>query len=459
MKNVLLSTFTACLCAMVFTSCESVDFAEIYGTNTDNDGAPKQTLKVKAQSTEGTITYPVVVYAFDADGNYVANQTIASSSSNLSLKLPSGTYNIVALAGTEGLTIPEVENINTKIDIMSQSTVALQMGSANVTIGTTPVSAYINMGYKVCGVRFTLSQVPEDAVSVSVTVSNIVSAMDFLGNPSGTSDVTIPLNETIEYGVWSSSEVYIMPFNASSTVLTISITRPDNTETYSYTHSLGLEKGTPYHFRGTYMTSGGGGDSNIGLSGNFIAATWNDLQTVDFNFGDYKKPTIVESGYIPAYSIWKGHAVVSVKDIDDHTEELLLFSLKEWTDVGGCKNSNNPNMADSIAKSYIEGEYGEWRMQTQAEVQAIRDMYIGEGKPSLSLLLESTYDENGNPGAPIEYSANEDDPTKGDNATYLCDSAQTSYSYSPKYGSFVTTKSATKKLYRLRLVKTITHSY
>ena len=232
-----------------------------------------------------------------------------------------------------------------------------------------------------------------------------------------------------------------------------------NAETYSYTHSSGLEIGTPYHFRGTYMVSGGGGDSNIGLSGNFIAATWNDLQTVDFNFGNYIKPTVVESGYIPPFSIWKGHSVVSVRDIDDHTEELLLFSLKEWTDVGGSNNSLNPNMADSIAKSYVEGEYDGWRMQTKEEVKAIRDMYIGGGKPSLSLLLESTYDENGNPGAPIEYSANEDDPTKGDNATYLCDSAQTSYSYSPKYGSFVSTKSATKKLYRLRLVKTITYEY
>ena len=116
-------------------------------------------------------------------------------------------------------------------------------------------------------------------------------------------------------------------------------------------------------------------------------------------------------------------------------------------------------MADSIAKSYVEGEYDDWRMQTKEEVQAIREMYIGEGKPSLSLLLESTYDENGNPGAPVVFSMNEENPTEGNNVTYLCDSAQTSYSYSPKYGSFVSTKSASKKLYRLRLVKTVTHSY
>lgn len=464
MKNHSVNVFWLFAALLLMASCEVVDLTDLHSSNSSqgSTSANAQTLRVNATATEGTISYPVTVYAFAADGSYVASQAIESASGSLSLKLDPGSYRIVALAGTDDITIEEVEGLGSKINVPSQSTTALQMGSANVTITSTPVNAYINMGYMVSGVRFTLSNVPEDATAVSVTVSNVATQMDFSGTPAGNSAVTIPLDETIEYGTWRSSEVFMMPSNATSTVITISVTRPNNTETYSYTHSAALVAGTPYHFRGTYVASSGGGesdDSKINLSGDFIAATWNDTEIVDFNFGNQVLPMVVESGYVPPYSIWKGHAVALVKDIDDHTEELLLFSLKEWTDVGGYKNSTNPNMADSIANSYVEGEYDEWRIQTKEEVQAIRDKYIGEDKPSLSILLESIYDEDGNPGAPIGYSENKDDPTAGDNMTYLCDDAKNSYSYSPYYGAFVTTGSAKKKLYRLRLVKSVKYTY
>lgn len=448
----------------LMASCEAVDLTELHSSSSSqgSKSANAQTLNVNATSTEGTISYPVTVYAFASDGKYVASQAITSASSSLSLKLDPGSYRIVALAGTDDVTIESVETLGSEITVPSQSATALQMGSANVTVTSTPVNAYINMGYMVSGVRFTLSNVPEDATDVSVTVSNVANSMDFSGAPAGNTTVTVPLKESIEYRTWTSSETFVMPSTATSTVLTISITRPDNTETYSYTHASALATGTPYHFRGAYIESSGGGnggESKINLSGDFIAATWNDTQIVDFNFGNQVLPKVVESGYIPPYSIWNGHAVALVKEIDEHTEELLLFSLKEWTDVGGYKNSTNPNMADSIANSYVEGEYDEWRIMTIEEVDAIREMYIGEGKPSLSLLLESVHDIEGNVGAPIVYSDNKDDPTKGDNVTYLCNDAKNSYSYSPNYGIKISTSSAYKKLYRLRLVKTVIHEY
>lgn len=452
MKNLYKNVCWLFATLLMLVSCEAVDLTELHSSDSSqgSKSANAQILRVNATATEGSISYPVTVYAFAADGSYVASQAIETASGSLSLKLAPGSYRIVAFAGTDDLTIEEVEGIGSKIDVPSQSTTALQMGTANVTVASTPVNAYINMGYMVSGVRFTLSDVPEDATAVSVTVSNVATEMDFSGEPKGSSAVTIPLDETFELGGWKSSEVFVMPSTATSTVLTISITRPDNTETYSYTHPSALIAGTPYHFRGKYMASSGGGesgDSKISLSGDFIAATWNDTEIVDFNFGDYKKPTIVESGYIPPYSIWNGHVVALVDSIDEHTEDLLLYSLAEWSDVPPY--SVNPIMADSIAKSYIEGDLAEWTIPTKEQAKALRNAYnINGNNPSLGLLLE----EAGS-NAVGYWKKTEDN---GINVRYLCENGNNRYNFNP---SSNVDKTYASQLYLLRLVKVVRHEY
>lgn len=452
MKNLYKNVCWLFATLLMLVSCEAVDLTELHSSDSSqgSKSANAQILRVNATATEGTISYPVTVYAFAADGSYVASQAIETASGSLSLKLDPGSYRIVAFAGTDDLTIEEVEGIGSKIDVPSQSTTALQMGTANVTVASTPVNAYINMGYMVSGVRFTLSDVPEDATAVSVTVSNVATEMDFSGEPKGSSAVTIPLDETFELGGWKSSEVFVMPSTATSTVLTISITRPDNTETYSYTHPSALIAGTPYHFRGKYMASIGGGesgDSKISLSGDFIAATWNDTEIVDFNFGNQVLPQIVESGYVPPYSIWNGHAVALVDSIDEHTEDLLLYSLAEWTDVNSIKTSTT--QADSIANSYVEGSLDGWRIPSSEEVKKLKTMYdIYEDNLSLSSLLESAG------GASVGYW---EDWAGKDNTSYLCEGASRYYDFEKKAQSvYVVSKS---NVYRLRLVKTIRLEY
>ena len=143
MKNHYYSVCWLFAALLLLASCEVVDLTELHSSDSSQSSksANAQTLKVNATSTEGTISYPVTVYAFDSDGNYAASQTIQSASSSLSLKLDPGSYRLVALAGTEGVTIAEVENTASVIEIPSQSTTALQMGSANVSIASTSVSA------------------------------------------------------------------------------------------------------------------------------------------------------------------------------------------------------------------------------------------------------------------------------------------------------------------------------
>jgi len=452
MKNHSVNVFWLFAALLLMASCEVVDLTDLHSSNSSqgSTSANAQTLRVNATATEGTISYPVTVYAFAADGSYVASQAIESASGSLSLKLDPGSYRIVALAGTDDITIEEVEGLGSKINVPSQSTTALQMGSANVTITSTPVNAYINMGYMVSGVRFTLSNVPEDATAVSVTVSNVATQMDFSGTPAGNSTTVAPLSYSVSDKVWQSDEIYLMPAKEQKTIFSINITRPDNTETYAYTYPSALVVGTPYHFRGKYTKQesqpGQEEQSGILLEGDFSAAVWDELQTIDFDFGGNDIGTAEGSEYIKSGTIWNGHVVAIADSIDEHNEELLLYSIAEWTDVSSSlPKSSYPNMADSIAKSYIEGDLSGWEIPTKAQVDAIKAIYYAGSGTSLSTLLEQVE------GGSVGYWEN-----SGNNTRYLCDGA--TYSYNFKQFNNVS-KAGAGTLYRLRLVKKVKYTY
>lgn len=452
MKNHSVNVFWLFAALLLMASCEVVDLTDLHSSNSSqgSTSANAQTLRVNATATEGTIDYPLTVYAFAADGSYVASQAIESASGSLSLKLDPGSYRIVALAGTDDITIEEVEGLGSKINVPSQSTTALQMGSANVTITSTPVNAYINMGYMVSGVRFTLSDVPEDATAVSVTVSNVATEMDFTGTPAGNSTTVAPLSYSVSDKVWQSDEIYVMPAKEQKTIFSINITRPDNTETYAYTYPSALVVGTPYHFRGKYTKQedqpGQEEQSGILLEGDFSAAVWDELQTIDFDFGGNDIGTAEGNEYIPSGSIWNGHVVAIAESIDEHNEELLLYSIAEWTDVSSSlPKSSYPNMADSIAKSYIEGDLTGWEIPTKAQVDAIKAIYYAGSGTSLSTLLEQVE------GGSVGYWEN-----SGNNTRYLCDGA--TYSYNFKQFNNVS-KAGAGTLYRLRLVKKVKYTY
>ncbi len=454
MKNHSVNVFWLFAALLLMASCEVVDLTDLHSSNSSqgSTSANAQTLRVNATATEGTISYPVTVYAFAADGSYVLSQAIETAFVSQTQKLDHCSYRIVALAGTDDITIEEVEGLGSKINVPSQSTTALQMGSANVTITSTPVNAYINMGYMVSGVRFTLSNVPEDATAVSVTVSNVATQMDFSGTPAGNSTTVAPLSYSVSDKVWQSDEIYLMPAKEQKTIFSINITRPDNTETYAYTYPSALVAGTPYHFRGKYTKQesqpGQEEQGGILLEGDFSAAVWDELQTIDFDFGGNDVGTAEGSEYIKSGTIWNGHVVAIADSVDEHTEDLLLYSIEEWTDVASAISTTNPNQAKSIAENYVEDDITGWDIPTKEQAKALKVLYNAGNIPSLSSLLEQV------DGGAVGYWE-----TSGDNTRYLCEDATYSYNFKP---SGVVSKIPEKSkllLFRLRLVKTVRYTY
>lgn len=238
-----------------------------------------------------------------------------------------------------------------------------------------------------------------------------------------------------------------MPAKEQKTILSISITRPGNTETYAYTYPSALTVGTPYHFRGAYSKQEvPEGQGKIVLEGDFSAAVWNDLQTIDFDFGGNSTGTAEGSERIRSGSIWNGHVVAIADSVDEHTEDLLLYSIAEWTDVSSSfPKSANPDMAETIAKGYVEGDLGGWVIPTKEQANIIKSLYNAGGTHSLSSLLEQV------DGGSVGYWE-----TSGDNTRYLCEGATYSYNFKPANSI---SKAGTSTLYRLRLVKTVRYTY
>lgn len=102
-------------------------------------------VRITTRAGGENLPYPVSVYAFAPDGACVAQQTVTKATDALKLSLPSGTYHLVALAGTDDYTLPEPMTFTSAITLKAGKTTAssaLMMGSANITLAT------IGMGTK-----------------------------------------------------------------------------------------------------------------------------------------------------------------------------------------------------------------------------------------------------------------------------------------------------------------------
>lgn len=442
-----------------FVSCEKIDLDGIQTTQTGSQSNGKaHSLKVLTSTGElSEMRYPLSVYAFDAEGNLAGQQTIGSSSEALTLPLTAGNYNVVAISHTEGISLPSSPNRTTKITVGTQSQDCLLIGNAVVTMGVKTASVDIKMGIKSAETQFVLEDIPSDATEVYVNVSNLATYMDFSGAVSGTTIAKIPLKKSGTSGKWQSDKAYLLPGTEANTVFTVSIVRPDNTESYSYTHPGTLKGGTPYVITGTYNTDGG-----MSLTGSFVPATWANTVYINFSMGESSGGTIdggggtssggevveVPSGLQPG-GLWDGHVIALVKPVSETETELTLLSLEEWEDVVSAKNASNPSQAADIASAYREDGLGGWTIPTKDQAKALKELYDGADMSAGNMydVINNTLNSLGKESVKYFYSY-----MSGDNSRYLCEDA----TYTYHFGKTVSvTQAGANVKYRLRLVKTI----
>lgn len=330
-------------------------------------------LRVQTRTaTETGVPYPLTIYAFNSDGQCAATQTIGNESERLSLSLPAGSYRLLALAGTNGYTLPATfvkTSSITMTDAHGITTTALMSGNADVTLTSSEATANILLSYRVARLSMTLTDIPTDVTAVNVSFSPQYGSYTVDGNYSSAGKTaTVACKKTSgSTGEWSVSEFYLFPGSSQQTVLSIALTGSNGkTDTYGYTYTSPLVAATPYALTGSYK-------KGLSVGGTLTAEGWKTPVTISFNFGIGGSDTpgdegdVVSVTKIPGVAtIWNGTCVVGVTDQTASGATLLVMSVSEWSD-------QKPTDAIASIQAYTVATLpGTWRLPTDAEVPVLR---------------------------------------------------------------------------------------
>lgn len=445
----------------ILSSCEKVDMLEDGedGAQTNTSGVTRN-VKLVAKAIDNTdVAYPLTIYAFDTEGNYVTSTVINSKDdASATLKLKKGRYHLTAVSlpsSYESLSSVKDWNATFSMPKSGYATEPLMTGSADINVTSSDQIAHISLGYRQASLSVTINDVPSSVTSVDVTLSSAYTGMTLAADLSGKMMVTVPCvkGATSNNGAtWSTGKFYILPSVNAQPSITISFSGGTTGDvSYSHTYNASLLAGTPYNFTATYKGKAEGGgessDDDVTINTDISAGKWADEVKEAFNFGPEtvqpETPSNPESNVITVTTlpgsgdIWNGHVVGFVNEISETEREIVLISTKEWEKISSAFSSN-ANQAKEIAAQYEENGLSGWIIPTRNDGMALNRLYSYDNNRAL---INSALETCGGTGLIQMYGTS--------TVRYLCADAEYTYSYK----SANITKAGEKATYYLRLVK------
>lgn len=450
-------------------SCEKYQF--------DNENKPADvqnaSVRVITRAAEmSSLSYPIHVYAFSQTGALLTRQELMSADdAPLMLSLPQSVQcRIVAISADESVyDFPDNPTLSSVIkmkkptnytDLSEQgqsilqgfsTSSPLQMGTADVIVTGNSANVSIQLNYLVASLNVSLSNLPQECKSAYIYVASSQTGVTLGGDFSGTQTSRIPLDTQ----TWSTGDVYLFPTSGSQTTFTIAYNDEEGEQYASVCYMSTLNAGKPYILNGT--CTGG----SMVVTGDITAPEWGSPVRLDFTFTPGGTTTLDADGEKPgdnpetedAYSVasipqspslWEGHLVASVTPEGNDRAVLLLMSLADEGSLTSALNTTNPTTAFIHAQNYTEYTLSSWRIPTEAEASALREVYINNPDKMENLIIESQ-------ASPIVLT-----DEKGNNLRYLCEDAQKTFSFKPgsAYNS-IRNAGESVNTYRLRLVKTV----
>lgn len=414
LKPLLISFLAVCLTACVSDGEYSVISNDTYSR-----------LTVSANASAEDLTFPVVISAYDDDGNRATQQELTSITTPATLSLQKGSYTITASSGNK-----DFSKGYTTSDPLAMGVKSIEInGNTNLEL---------KMAYRVAKVNVTLSDIEQDVTDVSITINSLYSSINELGELGGNISPTIPCTKDAD-GKWKTGTFYTLPGTGSNTQLIVTKHFAEGTKQYTVTIDEPLKAGNIYNLNGRYDDT----HATYKLQVSLTFEGWQETVSKDFSFDD-NGGTVTEPGESSGgndspstsdapseASIWNGHVVALV---DGNT--IILISKKEWniTDASSIPT-------DEIS-AYSEDSYTGWTIPTEAQGKAIASRYCTAGYKinDINNVLDANSLTKLNDG-------------KGD-IRYLCADGTSAFSFA-YYNSTVGTSNKSYD-YRMRLVKTIT---
>lgn len=433
------------LLSLFLFSCESAWLDETMGS----DEFTSLTVQTQASGNLRLI-YPIQVLAYEsASGQLMSEQTIGSASEKLSLALPEGEYDLVALAGMSDYQLDDKNSYDSQI-LMGEKIPenALIQGQAQVVIDSKATTTEIVMGYQVACLDLTLREIPKGTSEVTITLSPIHTSIGLNGEKTGEPEkVTLTAKSTGEEGVWKVPRCYLFGSEGEQTILSINLINEKGKTVYGHTIKQSLEAGIPYSISGSYQ----GGFS---LDGEVLLQDWGETVPLKFTFGeasvtepdeedsDENEPPTLTDIPLPG-DLYKGSVVGAIISQNATEAKILLISAQMWENVATAYNEAEEwDKTEAIVDGYSENNLSGWAIPTKEEADLLSD-----GSLSSTQLEKINQALQGAGGDPWISSDQEDE--NGKLIRYLCNEGLHSYTIGKSDYPRATGKS---RRYFLRLV-------
>ena len=335
-------------------------------------------IRTRSASNDLEVSYPVIVYVMNSEGTCVSRETVVSAESALSIDLPSGEYNVYAVAGAteDSYTLPTMQTATPTSELLLKENAKhgdLMAASSTITLGKNETNQLtLNLARKVMKVTsLTINDVPADVTAVTMTFSPLCKSLRLNGtfNTTATSQ-TVSLTKQTDETTWTNSESLFLLPQTGSTTITIGLTKGEQTTNYSYACQQTLDANHELTIAATYA-----GDRKITMTGSINGVAWGDPIDITFEFGEDNTSdnkggdSNNSSDEVPeVHSVYKDCYVLSVAD--DGNDKVVTLLHKNAVAISGSGKTEAAVSAeiDAILPSFnINGITG-WRIPTRADL-------------------------------------------------------------------------------------------
>lgn len=388
-------TILLLLVALLTAACsKSISLDEEENTEKQTTG----TLAVRAANvisaggeSEGSseVSYPITVYVMNNSGSCVALQQINSSDEQLQMKLPTGLYDIYAVAGADA----DIYDLPSKNEATAESLIALKEGKTHGDLMTAQSNAVLSsnevnkvtlaMRRNVMLVEsVSIKDIPSDVSAVSVTLSPLYENIRLDGEyTESVTSYTFSLTEQADGTTWTNDEgTYLLGATKAVTVK-VSLTSNGETTSYSYKSNQKLASNYKVNITGTYT-----GNDGIEMSGTITGALWEGEIDIDFEFdednisspGDEDNPQ-EEIGEAPAVgTLYKGCYVLRSQTSASSTivtlmtpQEMNKLTFSQSKDETKFQTGLKETIEEALPQLEVEGIDG-WRLPNIEELEYIQ---------------------------------------------------------------------------------------
>lgn len=412
MKNQNKIIALATIVALAVTSCSK----EVIMEETSKQ-EPNSTLNIRTrigdealQENGPKVSYPVNIYIFNTEGQCSEYLQITDESTDISVELLEGTYNVYAIAGADATTyeLPTKEEATTESQIKligekhgdlmtAENMVSLADGGENTLT--------LTLQRKVMLIQdIAIKNVPTYIKAVTVTIAPLYESLLINGSyaeEAGPQEITLTEEENTK--VWKNAEgIYLLPPTSGSATITVNMTdNEDQIKSYSYTCSDELKANYKIKINGTYSERIG-----VQLSGTISGAEWAGEEEITFDFDengsepispdditpDDEEDNPVISETAPAVgSFYQDKYYVLKSESSNGKTNVTLMTTEEADNVID-REISVPNDQDAvrtavdaaIAKLTADSDIKGWRLPTIEEMD-----YISENIDNIRVHFEN----------------------------------------------------------------------